>query len=174
MFNIKVDYPSMEEEKRISGDDDQRRGLPSYQSPERQGDCQHAEAGSERAVGEYVIDFATRLVRATPARESIRAGFVRKMVDWGAGPRAGIFLIQGGKAWPPWTARFSVAVDDIKKSPSPFSAIADQHEFPGPGRGQDERGHYPAIAGHRCEPEPPKLRRERNALHKTLSTNIGE
>jgi len=26
------------------------------------------------------------------------AGFVKKMVDWGAGPRAGQYLILGGKA----------------------------------------------------------------------------
>jgi MoxR-like ATPase len=37
------------------------------------------------------------------------------MVDWGAGPRAGIFLIQGGRATAAMDGRFSVAVDDIKK-----------------------------------------------------------
>ena len=37
------------------------------------------------------------------------------MVDWGAGPRAGQFLIQGGKALAAMDGRFSVAIDDIKK-----------------------------------------------------------
>ena len=37
------------------------------------------------------------------------------MVDWGAGPRAGHFLIQGGKAMAAMDGRFSVAIDDIKK-----------------------------------------------------------
>ena len=33
----------------------------------------------------------------------------------GAGPRAGIFLVQGAKAMAAMDGRFSVAVDDIKK-----------------------------------------------------------
>jgi MoxR-like ATPase len=37
------------------------------------------------------------------------------MVDWGAGPRAGIFLLQGAKAMAAMDGRFSVAIDDVKK-----------------------------------------------------------
>jgi MoxR-like ATPase len=37
------------------------------------------------------------------------------MVDWGAGPRAGQFLIHGGKAMAAMDGRFSVAIDDIKR-----------------------------------------------------------
>jgi MoxR-like ATPase len=36
-------------------------------------------------------------------------------VDWGAGPRAGQFLINGGKALAAMDGRFSVAVEDIRK-----------------------------------------------------------
>ena len=37
------------------------------------------------------------------------------MVDWGAGPRAGQYLIHGGKALAAMEGRFSVAIDDIRK-----------------------------------------------------------
>jgi MoxR-like ATPase len=37
------------------------------------------------------------------------------MVDWGAGPRAGIFLVQGARAMAAMDGRFSVAIDDVKK-----------------------------------------------------------
>jgi len=40
---------------------------------------------------------------------------VQELVDWGAGPRAGQFLIQGGKALAAMDGRFSVAVDDVQK-----------------------------------------------------------
>jgi MoxR-like ATPase len=36
-------------------------------------------------------------------------------VDWGAGPRAGQFLINGGKALAAMDGRFSVAIDDVQK-----------------------------------------------------------
>jgi MoxR-like ATPase len=41
--------------------------------------------------------------------------FVRELVDWGAGPRAGQFLIHGGKALAAMEGRFSVAIDDVRK-----------------------------------------------------------
>src|SRR5262249_11850757 len=66
-------------------------------------------------VGDYVKDYTTRLVRATRPRDPTAPDFVKKMVDWGAGPRAGIFLIQGARAMAAMDGRFSVAVDDIKK-----------------------------------------------------------
>jgi MoxR-like ATPase len=40
---------------------------------------------------------------------------VQELVDWGAGPRAGQFLIHGGKALAAMDGRFSVAIDDVQK-----------------------------------------------------------
>src|SRR5438094_784910 len=66
-------------------------------------------------VGDYVVDYVARLVRATRPQDPTAPDFVKKMVDWGGGPRAGIFLIQGGKAMAAMDGRFSVAIEDIKK-----------------------------------------------------------
>ena len=115
MFNIKVDYPNFDEEKRIldfATQDDQAeitkvlsgRAILNMQKLVR-----------SVPVGDYVKDYTTRLVRATRPGDPSAPDFVRKMVDWGAGPRAGIFLIQGGRAMAAMDGRFSVAVDDIKK-----------------------------------------------------------
>jgi MoxR-like ATPase len=69
-------------------------------------------------VGEYVIDYVARLVRAT--RPDAQAPeFVRRMVDFGAGPRAGQFLVRAGQAFAAMDGRFSVAIDDIKKAAIP-------------------------------------------------------
>src|SRR5207249_12217494 len=70
-------------------------------------------------VGDYVKEYATRLVRATRPKDASAPDFVKKMVDWGAGPRAGIFLVQGAKAVAAMGGRFSVAIDDIKKCAIP-------------------------------------------------------
>ena len=66
-------------------------------------------------VGDYVNDYVTRLVRATRPKDPTAPEFVKKMVDWGAGPRAGMFLVQGGQAMAAMDGRFSVAIDDVKK-----------------------------------------------------------
>ncbi len=67
------------------------------------------------AVSPYIIQYVSRLVRATRPRDESAPEFVREMIDWGAGPRAGQFLIHGGKALAAMDGRFSVAIDDVRK-----------------------------------------------------------
>ena len=61
------------------------------------------------------MKYAAALVRATRPKSADAPKFVQELVDWGAGPRAGQFLIQGGKAIAAMDGRFSVAIDDIRK-----------------------------------------------------------
>src|SRR5262249_14427875 len=98
MFNIKVDYPSFDEEKRIL--DVATRGEPLELTKvlSARAIVNMQKLVEKVAVGDYVRDYATRLVRATRPRDVSAPDFVRKMVDWGAGPRAGIYLVQGAKA----------------------------------------------------------------------------
>jgi MoxR-like ATPase len=115
MFNIKVGYPSLDEEKRIlalATTDDQPE-LTKVLSAKAIINMQKLVRSVP--IGDYVRDYAARLVRATRPQDPTAPDFVRKMVDWGAGPRAGIFLVQGGRAMAAMDGRFSVAIDDIKK-----------------------------------------------------------
>ncbi len=67
------------------------------------------------AVSEHIIKYAASLVRATRPKDVSAPKFVQELVDWGAGPRAGQFLINGGKALAAMDGRFSVAIDDVQK-----------------------------------------------------------
>src|SRR5207253_8782429 len=119
MFNIKVDYPAYEEEKRI------------LEMATREEPAEITKVLSGRAilnmqklvrsvpVGDYVKDYAARLTRATRPKDPTAPDFVKKLVDWGAGPRAGINLMLAGQAFAAMDGRFSVAVDDIKKAAVP-------------------------------------------------------
>jgi MoxR-like ATPase len=66
-------------------------------------------------VSEYIIKYVSHLVRSTRPKSEVAPEFVRELVDWGAGPRAGQFLIHGGKALAAMEGRFSVAIDDVRK-----------------------------------------------------------
>ena len=55
------------------------------------------------------------MVRATRPVDDASPDFVKEFVDWGAGPRAGQFLINGGKAMAAMDGRFSIAINDIKR-----------------------------------------------------------
>ena len=67
------------------------------------------------AVSDYIIKYVSRLVRSTRPKDEAAPEFVKELVDWGAGPRAGQFLISGGKAMAAMDGRFSVSIADVKK-----------------------------------------------------------
>jgi MoxR-like ATPase len=115
MFHIKVDYPTLEDEKRILAmtAKDEVPELTKVLSGKAIVNMQKLVRSVP--VGEYVIDYVARLMRATRPGDPTAPEFIKKLVDWGAGPRAGQFLLMGGKAMAAMDGRFSVAIDDIKK-----------------------------------------------------------
>ena len=161
MFNIKVDYPSFEEEKRIlatttKGDPPELTKVLSAK----------AIVNLQKMVynvpaGDYVLDYVARLVRATRPKDPSAPEFVRKMVDWGAGPRAGQFLIQGGKAMAAMDGRFSVAIDDIKKVAIPVLRHRVSTNFQAQAEGKTSEDIIEQILGIVGEPEVAKYERRK-------------
>lgn len=125
MLNIRVDYPSEDEEYRI---------LAATTSAKKQR-VEHVIAGPELIAMQdlvlqvpaapHVMQYATRLVRAT--RPTPREGdkpveipdFVKKYVGWGAGPRAGQSLILASKARALLHGRTYIAIEDIQAVAAP-------------------------------------------------------
>ncbi|MDR0610306.1 MAG: MoxR family ATPase [Planctomycetaceae bacterium] len=114
MFNIKIDYPSLAEEEKILATTtrNERAEIRKILSGKLIINLQ--KLVNSVAVSQYIIQYVARLVRATRPRDESAPKFVRDLVDWGAGPRAGQYLIHGGKALAAMEGRFSVAIDDIR------------------------------------------------------------
>ncbi|MGH8853796.1 MAG: AAA family ATPase [Telluria sp.] len=64
-------------------------------------------------IGEHLLRYATRLVRATRPSETTVAA-VKQHVGWGAGPRAGQALVLASKARALMQGRLAVTRDDIQ------------------------------------------------------------
>lgn len=115
MFNIKVEYPNLEEEEKIlastsvSEKPEIRKVLSAKSIIYLQRQINMIE------VGPLTINYVTRLVRATRPSDGSAPAFVKQMVDWGAGPRAGQYLIAGGKAIAAMSGRASVSLNDIRR-----------------------------------------------------------
>ena len=98
LFNIVVDYPNAEEEREIIRrvtSPNSATVSPLMTGPEI---IQLQNIVKRVPVGDHVIDFAARLTRATRPGSNEAPEFVKEMVGWGAGPRAGISLISAAKA----------------------------------------------------------------------------
>ena len=112
MFNIVIEYPTADEERRIlatttSTPQVQVSAVTTGEEIERL----HALV-REIPAAENVVDFATRLVRATrPGDEA--PDFVQKWIRWGAGPRAGQSLLLGAKAKALLEGRLVAAPEDV-------------------------------------------------------------
>ena len=115
MFNIKVDYPSFDEERKIISlaTKDEAAEITKVLSGKAILNMQKLVRSVP--VGDFVTEYVAKLVRATRPKDPSAPEFVRRMVDWGAGPRAGIFLVQGARAMAAMDGRFSAAIDDVKK-----------------------------------------------------------
>jgi len=115
MFNIKVEYPNLEEEEKIltstsnSEKPEIRKVLSAKSIVYLQRQINMIE------VGPMTINYVTRLVRATRPSDGSALPFIKQMVDWGAGPRAGQYLIAGGKAIAAMAGRASVSLSDIRR-----------------------------------------------------------
>ncbi len=115
MFNIKVDYPTADEEERILAATTRSEKVEVRKVLSGRAILNLQNLVGKVAVSEYIVKYVARLVRATRPKDDTALPFVRELVDWGAGPRAGQFLIQGGKALAAMDGRFSVAVEDVQK-----------------------------------------------------------
>jgi MoxR-like ATPase len=119
MFNVKVDYPTLDEEKRIinSTAKDDAPELTKVLTGKAITNLQKLVRSVP--VSEFVTDYVVKLVRATRPKDPTSPDFVKRMVDYGAGVRAGQYLVRAGQAFAAMDGRFTVAVDDIKKAAPP-------------------------------------------------------
>lgn len=140
MFNIKVDYPTAEEEERILAVTTRQEKVETRKVMSAKVIVNVQRLVNSVAVSEYIIKYVARLVRATRPKDPTAPSFVRDLVDWGAGPRAGQFLINGGKALAAMDGRFSVGVDDIRKIAIPVlrHRISTNFQAQAEGLGTDD------------------------------------
>ena len=156
MFNIRVGYPTPEEEEQIlemtsKGDAQEVRKVLSAKAIVN---LQKLVGGV--AVSEYIIRYVAQLVRATRPADPSAPDFVQELVDWGAGPRAGQFLIAGGKAMAAMDGRFSVAIADIKKIALPVLRHRISTNFQAQAEGMSNDDVIARLVQTIPEPEIPK------------------
>jgi MoxR-like ATPase len=120
MLQVVMGYPDAADERRIVAET--TTGAVRAAGQVATGDdLMRAQAlVREIAAAPNVIDFATRLVRATrPGGDGQGPPIVQACVRWGAGPRAGQALVLAGKARAVLDGRPAVSLDDIRQVAAP-------------------------------------------------------
>ncbi|MBT3568796.1 MAG: MoxR family ATPase [Opitutae bacterium] len=114
LFNIMVKYPSKSEEfdimRNVTNDEEPK--LKKVVDGPTILEFQHLVR--RIPVADHVFKYALELVRATRPDEPDAPEFVRKLISWGAGPRASLNLILAGKARAALRGRCHVSTDDVQ------------------------------------------------------------
>ena len=113
LFNIVVDYPSESEEREIIRRVTSPTDAVITPLLDAETIIQMQGVVKRVPVGDHVIDFAAKLARATRPKDLSAPDFVKEMVGWGAGPRAGISLITAAKAHAVLRGRFHATTADV-------------------------------------------------------------
>lgn len=157
MFNIKVGYPTADEEEQIllATTRNEKPDVAKILSAKAIINIQ--KLVQSVAVSPFVVKYVAHLVRATRPADDRAPAFVKELVDWGAGPRAGQFLINGGKAMAAMDGRFSIAIEDIKKVAVPVLRHRVSTNFQAQAEGMSSESVIERLVKEIPEPEVPKF-----------------
>ena len=159
MFNVKVDYPSLDEEEQIltSTTKGERSEVRKVLSAKSILYLQKQVNGIEATP--LTINYVARLVRATRPSDSTAPDFVKDLIDWGAGPRAGQYLIAGAKAIAAMDGRPSVALEDIRRVAIPVLRHRISPNFQAQAEGMTSESIIDRLLESVPEPTIPKYER---------------
>ncbi|MCD0460659.1 AAA family ATPase [Roseiconus lacunae] len=157
MFNIKLDYPSAAEEEQILTATT-RGETPSVNKVlSARAILNVQQLVTSVAVNPFVIKYVTSLVRATRPSDTSAPKYVRELVDFGAGPRAGQNLIAGAKAIAAMDGRFSVDVGDVRRIALPVLRHRLGTNFQATAEGMDSDSVVRRLIDDIQPPQPEKL-----------------
>ncbi len=157
MFNIVIDYPSPTEEEEILAATCRHEKVTVDKILSARAIANIQKLVHSVAVSDYIIKYVVQIVRATRPKDPAAPDFVREVVDWGAGPRAGQFLIQGGKALAAMDGRFSVGTDDVRRIAVPVLRHRIATNFQAQAEGFTREDVIRRIVETIPEPEVPKF-----------------
>ncbi len=115
MFMIKVDYPSPDEEiqimKQVSGTYEAKLDAVLTGA-----DILNLQRIVRRVpAADHVFQYARDLARATRPGQPEAPAFIKELVQWGAGPRASIYLMLAAKARAILHGRYHATTEDVRE-----------------------------------------------------------
>ena len=119
LFNVTIDYPSLDDEERILAETTSSRVPDIARVADARLVLTMQRVVRDVVAASNVVRYAARLVRASRPAGPDALPFAREWVSWGAGPRAGQALLLGAKASALLDGRFAVSFDDVRRIAHP-------------------------------------------------------
>ena len=114
MFNVFLDYPTYEEEIEIIKKTTSNHKVEMNKIIHSNDILAFQELVRKTPVADNVIEYAVKLVSKTRPDSPFATEEIKKYIEFGAGPRAGQFLIIGAKAHSLLNGKYSPDIENLK------------------------------------------------------------
>lgn len=112
MLNIKLDYPSFQEEVDIVKSTTVDRDAQVAKVLSAEEILHFQQVIRKMPVPDNVCEYAVRLVSSTRVNDD--NPYAKKYLSWGAGPRASQYLVMGAKTHAAFHGKYSPDIEDVK------------------------------------------------------------
>lgn len=114
MFNLKVDYPSFNEEVEIVKNTTSNTNNSVSEVLSSSEIIKIQNLIRKIPVADNVVEYAVKLVAKTRPDSNFAPDDVKKYISWGAGPRASQFLVLAAKCHAAINGKYSPDIEDVK------------------------------------------------------------
>jgi MoxR-like ATPase len=114
MFNIRVEYPSYEEEVEIVKQTTSDRNITLNEILHSSDIIQIQDLIRKIPVVDNVLNYAVELAAKTRPDSDKAPDFIKDYLSWGAGPRASQYLVLGAKAHAAISGKYSPDQEDVR------------------------------------------------------------
>ncbi len=115
MFLVRMGYPARDEEVRILRQTTANRDEKPARLIDAATILRLQRVVRDIPVSEHVLGYCIDLVRKTRPQSPDAPDFVRENLSYGAGPRAGQYLVLAAKAWAALQGRANVSCADVRR-----------------------------------------------------------
>ena len=119
MFNLKIDYPSTEDEISIVRKTTTEEKEKTNPVMTQRDITEYQNLVKRVPIADNVVNYAVKIVSATRPSSS-PLDFIKESVDWGAGPRASQFLVLAAKAKALLDGRPTPDIKDVQSLVAPI------------------------------------------------------
>jgi len=120
MFNVSLNYPTFAEELQVVRNTTSTARVQVNKIIGAPEIIAFQQLVRNIPVTDHVLEYAVRLVSKTRPQGELATPQVKKLLNWGAGPRASQFLILGAKCHAVISGKYSPDVEDVQAVAKPI------------------------------------------------------
>jgi len=120
MFNVSLDYPSFHEELQVvksTTGGEQAKIEPVLNAGQI---IYYQKLVKNIPVADNVLEYAVKLVAKTRSNSEFAPTNIKRLLNWGAGPRASQYLVLGAKCHAVLNGKYSPDIEDVRAVAKPI------------------------------------------------------